>query len=89
MKVKMLVDVSGTRNGEAWPKRGEVADLPTDEAQHLVTVGMAEEAEGSTDDSATETATAPDPGPIRQPDPETTQQPDPERRPSRRTATKG
>ncbi|MFF1417470.1 hypothetical protein [Streptomyces sp. NPDC058280] len=43
MKVRMKVAMSGTRNGEDWPPKGELADLPTGEAQHLVAAGIAEE----------------------------------------------
>jgi hypothetical protein len=42
MKIRMKVDISGTRNGEPWPARGEVIDLPTDEAQSLIDSNMAE-----------------------------------------------
>ncbi|MGW2261446.1 hypothetical protein ACWCXE_27130 [Streptomyces sp. NPDC001780] len=58
MKIRMNVQMSGTRNGEEWPARGEVADLPTGEAQHLVAAGIASEV---TDDGEPETATAPEP----------------------------
>jgi hypothetical protein len=34
MKVRMTIDVSGTRNGQPWPPRGTVIDLPDDEALH-------------------------------------------------------
>ncbi|MCP3817829.1 hypothetical protein NLX86_06665 [Streptomyces sp. A3M-1-3] len=56
MKIRMLVAMSGTRNGQEWPARGEVADLPTAEAAHLVASGVAEEVVGEGD---VETATAP------------------------------
>ena len=42
MKIRMKVDISGTRNGEPWPARGETIDLPTDEAQSLIDSNMAE-----------------------------------------------
>ncbi|MBO0917534.1 hypothetical protein [Streptomyces laculatispora] len=58
MKVRMKVQMSGTRNGEEWPARGEVADLPTGEAQHLVASGIAEEA-SAVSEPEVETATAP------------------------------
>jgi len=41
MKVRMTVDVSGTRNGEPWPPRGTVIDLPDDEAIHYCQQNMA------------------------------------------------
>lgn len=42
MKIRMLVQVSGTRNGLDWPARGSVVDLPDDEAQSYVDNGMAD-----------------------------------------------
>jgi hypothetical protein len=44
MKIRMKVDMSGTRNGSPWPARGEVTeDIPAAEAAHLVSCGIAEE----------------------------------------------
>ncbi|MFF4576914.1 hypothetical protein ACFY15_00655 [Streptomyces sp. NPDC001373] len=48
--------MSGTRNGEPWPRRGEVTELPTAEAAHLVGAGIAERV---ADTPPVETATAP------------------------------
>lgn len=56
MKIRMKVQMSGTRNGQRWPKAGETADIPTGEALHLVASGIAEEV---TDEQAAETATLP------------------------------
>jgi hypothetical protein len=42
MLVRMRVDVSGTRNGEPWPQRGSVIDLPGHEAAEYCRNGMAE-----------------------------------------------
>ncbi|MFD7428410.1 hypothetical protein ACFV6Z_15380 [Streptomyces sp. NPDC059818] len=56
MRIRMLQQMSGTRNGEDWPARGAVTDLPTGEAQHLVASGIAEEVG---DEPEVETATAP------------------------------
>jgi hypothetical protein len=36
--VRMLVQITGLRNGESWPVIGEVLDLPDDEA--AVHIGM-------------------------------------------------
>lgn len=69
----MKVGMSGTRNGEAWPKLGEVAELPTAEAAHYVAAGIAERVE-------VETATAPDPEVTESPAPEVTEQPEAEAR---------
>lgn len=41
MKVKLKVSLTGTRNGEDWPARGEVVDLPADEAAHMIAGGLA------------------------------------------------
>lgn len=57
MKVRMKVDVSGSRNGQPWPARGGVVDVPNDEGVHLCSVGMAEPV---AEESEPETATAPD-----------------------------
>jgi hypothetical protein len=41
VQIKMLVEVSGLRNGERWPLKGETIDLPDDEAAGLCAQGMA------------------------------------------------
>lgn len=38
----MKVEVSGTRDGQIWPRRGETVDLPDDEGSQLCAAGMAE-----------------------------------------------
>jgi hypothetical protein len=38
----MLVQITGTRDGVAWPKVGEVKDLPDHEAKRLCANGFAE-----------------------------------------------
>ena len=43
MNVTMLHQISGTRNGAAWPKPGESIDLPESEARDLIAIGMAVE----------------------------------------------
>lgn len=53
MRVAMKLQISGTRNGEPWPARGETIDLPDDEAAALVAQGAAEPA-GETADAAPE-----------------------------------
>lgn len=58
MRIRMTVEMSGTRNGVPWPKRGEIAELPTAEAAHLVGAGIAV---AVADDTPVETATAPEP----------------------------
>jgi hypothetical protein len=42
MRVRLLVDISGSRNGEPWPQRGEVVDLPDAEAVDMLNAGLAE-----------------------------------------------
>ena len=42
MKIRMKADVSGSRNGQPWPARGETLELPDDEAANLCANGMAE-----------------------------------------------
>lgn len=56
MKVRMKASISGTRDGQPWPERGSVVDLPTAEAEHLLAAGLAEDAKSS-DAPAEETAT--------------------------------
>ena len=41
-QVRMLVSISGTRDGQDWPERGELATLPTDEAAAMVAAGLVE-----------------------------------------------
>lgn len=43
MRVKMLVPITGTRNGVDWPPIGGEVDLPEVEARHLVDGGLAVE----------------------------------------------
>lgn len=57
MKIRMLVAMSGTRNGARWPALGETVTLPDAEAGRLVASGLAERADEDT--PAVETATAP------------------------------
>jgi hypothetical protein len=42
MQVRMLVDISGTRNGQPWPRIGGTIELPDDEAAGYVAAGLAE-----------------------------------------------
>lgn len=42
-KVRMLVNISGTRNGEDWPKAGETITVPAAEAADLIRQGIAAE----------------------------------------------
>lgn len=41
MRVKMLVQITGLRNGLSWPRPGEFMELPESEARCLVINGYA------------------------------------------------
>ncbi len=41
-KVKMLIKLSGTRNGDDWPAIGESLEVPKLEAESLIANGFAE-----------------------------------------------
>lgn len=41
-QVRMLVSISGTRDGQDWPPRGELATLPVDEAAAMAAAGLVE-----------------------------------------------
>jgi hypothetical protein len=56
VKIRMLVAMSGTRNGARWPALGETATLPDTEAARLVASGLAEEVATA---APVETATVP------------------------------
>ncbi|MET8401390.1 hypothetical protein [Streptomyces sp900116325] len=45
MKIRMLVEMTGSRDGEPWPAKGKTVDLPTAAAAHLVSAGIAEAAD--------------------------------------------
>jgi len=44
MKVTLLTDVTGTRDGVDWPPRYSVVDLPENEAKDMIRSGMVREA---------------------------------------------
>ncbi len=46
MEVRLLVDISGTRDGQAWPRRGNVVELPDDEAEQMIKAEQAVPARG-------------------------------------------
>ncbi|MFE6817094.1 hypothetical protein [Streptomyces sp. NPDC057677] len=84
MRVRMKIKISGTRDGQEWPDRGDEIDLPDDEAEQLLRYNAAEavtETEPDTtdeDDGAGEQEaeeTAPEPAP-QEPDEETATAPD-------------
>lgn len=45
MRIRMLVEMAGSRDGQPWPAKGEEADLPTAAAAHLISAGVAETVE--------------------------------------------
>jgi len=61
MRVRMKVTISGTRDGQPWPDRGNSVDLPDDEAKQMIAGGLAtEDTDGDeSGDAPEETATAP------------------------------
>ena len=58
MKVRMLAEINGTRDGVDWPKRGQTIDLPDHEAADLILGGLASAADD------TEAPSAPSPAPV-------------------------
>lgn len=48
MQVRMLIHISGSRNGEPWPPTGGVADITEHEAETLIHHGYAERVEVAT-----------------------------------------
>ncbi|MER8042714.1 hypothetical protein [Streptomyces sp. NPDC094032] len=84
MRVRMRVQISGTRDGAEWPERGGTIDLPDDEAEQLIRYGAAEADEPAPDDAPpTDTGET-------DPDVETAAAPDStEKRPGRSRTAKG
>ncbi|MFN8147939.1 MAG: hypothetical protein U0R76_10785 [Candidatus Nanopelagicales bacterium] len=62
MKVKMIAQINGSRDGEDWPKAGAIADFPDAEAADLIMNGYAIDPADVEDDEPgdEETADAPD-----------------------------
>lgn len=94
MKIKMLIQMSGSRNGQPWPGLGDVVELPTTEAAFLVSSGIAQEVPDSEEltvhmPEQPADAESENPGPVEvatppgaetstPPAPEVTQPPEPE-----------
>ncbi|MFF4347535.1 hypothetical protein [Streptomyces sp. NPDC001530] len=57
MKVRMKLQISGTRDGQEWPAKGGEVDLPDDEGAQLCASGLAEPL---ADGNEPENAAAPD-----------------------------
>lgn len=45
MRVRMLVTITGTRDGLFWPPVGDTVDLPDEEAAKVIAAGHAEQVE--------------------------------------------
>lgn len=54
MRVRMKVTISGTRDGQPWPERGGLVDLPDAEAEHMISAGLAEKPDSSDEDGVRE-----------------------------------
>lgn len=61
MRVTLTAPISGLRDGEPWPAVGESIDLPADEAEQLVRLGVATEGKPA---KSTEVADAPPAGEV-------------------------
>jgi hypothetical protein len=57
-RVKMIVGMSGTRDGVDWPPRGGELDVPADEAADLVRAGYAVAVESAPESAAVDTKPA-------------------------------
>lgn len=75
MKIRMQVQISGNRNGKAWPDKGGVIDLPEAEAAQLCAAGMAETVKGDTEKAVPAKAETTEPE-----KPAVTEKPAPEKR---------
>lgn len=62
MKVRLIVDISGTRDGAPWPPRGNTLDLPDEEARQMISAEQAVPAAGpaAKNPPAAERAVVPD-----------------------------
>ena len=58
MKVQMVVQISGTRDGADWPAPGGILEVPAEEAGSLVGNGFAKAFEGKAEKVEPEKATA-------------------------------
>jgi hypothetical protein len=61
MKIRMLVTMTGTRNGAEWPPKGGEIDLPDGEAKDLCRGGLAEQVSAASTEPDEERAVAPAP----------------------------
>lgn len=68
MRIRLLTDISGTIDGQDWPRKGNETDVPDTVAADLIANGFAEpvnrktaKVETTAADPVTETAAAPKP----------------------------
>ena len=54
MRVRLLVAISGTRDGVEWPARGGFIDLPDSEAADMIHAGLAAADEPGVETAAVE-----------------------------------
>lgn len=59
MKIRMKADISGSRNGQPWPRRGVTVEVPDEEGADLCAAGLAEPV-AKKDAEAVEKAVPPD-----------------------------
>lgn len=69
MRVMMLAQVSGTRNGRPWPAVGKTVDLPDGEAAQLCAAGLAETAKDRTEKATPPKPEAAEPAPAEKSEP--------------------
>lgn len=79
-KVILEVGISGTHNGENWPEKGSVIDLPESLAADMVTTGQASLAGKKAEAAEPEKAVAATPETAEAPKAETAEAPKPEKR---------
>jgi hypothetical protein len=58
MRIRMIADISGTRNGAPWPPYGQFAELPDQEARELCDLELAEPANGEDEPVTRDSASA-------------------------------
>lgn len=59
MKIQMIAQISGSREGIDWPAPGGILDVPADEAADLIKSKIARDAKDAPKGSLIETAVAP------------------------------
>lgn len=57
--VEMIAGITGTRDGQEWPRPGELLTCTAEEADHLIAAGLAKTPESVPVTKKAETAAAP------------------------------